>query len=129
MKLLGRKGITLVETIIAMTLLVILTAISLELSLSSTIITSNSKYRFIAVNMTNDLIEIFQEADDNDHFQELVRTIYNVEFDREPNGAISFEYDNVTYHILNAGNIILIDCYDSDRDHKYYEYSYLKGEK
>lgn len=129
MKLLGRKGVTLVETIIAMTLLVIITSISLQLSLSSVTITSNSKYRFYAVNMTNDIIEIFQESKDDAQFHNILKDLYNVDFEREPNGAISFEYDAVTYNILSAGNIVLIDCYLESSDKKLYEYSYVKGEK
>ncbi len=129
MKLLGRKGITLVETIIAMTLLVIITSSALTISLSSTKITSNSYLRFNAVNMTNDIIEIFQDSEDEQEFIDFINLIYNVDIKRNINGSIYFTYENVLYNVFPSGRIILIECTSKDKEHTYYEYNYVKGEK
>ena len=127
MKPLTKKGMTILEAIIGMTVLIVITISVINLSLSATKASNNNVLAFRASNQAIDYIEIFQEAESEEHFFDLIKNIFKVELVYENNGSVSFIYNGVTSNLFYVQNVLIIECYSgSSDDMVLYEYSYRK---
>ncbi len=87
----GKKGFTLIEAVLAITVLSIISAAVLASISSSVQARQASKMTFLAVNEAENVIECFQ----SEHFQDAVAQGYpsgSYQFD-EPNGKLTIWYD------------------------------------
>lgn len=128
-KKLNNKGITIVEAVISMALLIVLTLVTLSLATSATTATNNAILEFRASNHTVDYIEVFQESKHETHFRNLIERIFETEYTVDNNNSINIIRDGVLTNILIIGKAAIIKCYAEYKpDMLLYEYTYWKGE-
>lgn len=108
MKKLNKKGISIVEAVIAMALLIIVTVTSLTLALSSTKITNNSVLFFRSVNQTADFVTIFQEAENAEDFKNLIKKTYVKDIKEDSNGSITITYNGVITNLFYIQDTLII---------------------
>ena len=128
-KRLGNKGITIVEVIVALSILGIIMMAAITLSGNAVIVSNTTVVKFKAFNQIADYVEVFQESKDEAQFLSLVRNIYNPEIREleDENNTYEIIYNNVLCNVDIDGNLISIKAYNSNNTDKLlYEYSYSK---
>lgn len=134
MRKIGNKGITIVEVVIAMTIISIISSVAVTIAISSIKSSNKNTLVFNASNTTADIISIYRKSDSKEKFKSLLENTYSVTFDNSDddtnNTHLSFEYENINYEISWE-----IDSFDSkitikasriNNGNKIYETSYSK---
>jgi len=125
---LGNKGITITEAVISMALLIVITLTTLSLATSTTGATNNAILSFRASNHAIDYIEIFQDAESEEKFRDLIKIIFKTDYTVDNNNSINIIRDGVVSNILIINNAIIIKCYAEYKEELLlYDYTYWKG--
>lgn len=114
--LLNNKGVTIVEVVIAMSLVVVITSIAMTLSISSMTVSLNAQREFESANKCADFIEIFQESSNQSEYFALLESIYGITYTKDVNEAINFTLNDIDYNIQifwNKHIIITSSCNDT----------------
>lgn len=126
---LNNKGITIVEAVISMALLIVLTIVTLSVATSATAATNNAILEFRASNHSVDYIEVFQEAEDEIQFRDLISRVFHVEYKIDNNSSINVKRDGVLTNLLIIHDSLIITCYSEyNSEIVLYRYTYWKGE-
>lgn len=127
MKRLNKKGVTIVEAVISMALVVIIASTSITLAISAKSASYNSYLSFDAQNKCADFIEIFKISKTNEEFFDYMNSIYPDCIDRTyGNGAVDYVIDNVHYNIFCIQNTIMLKA-TSNNDVELFNDSYNRG--
>ena len=78
-KRLGNKGITIVEVIVALSILGIIMMAAITLSGNAVIVSNTTVVKFKAFNLMADYVEVFQESESEEEFITLVNNTYSPE--------------------------------------------------
>jgi len=125
---LGNKGITITEAVISMALLIVITLTTLSLATSTKDATNNEILSFRASNHAIDYIEIFQDAESEEKFRDLIKIIFKTDYTVDNNNSINIIRDGVVSNILIINNAIIIKCYAEYKEELLlYDYTYWKG--
>lgn len=124
---LGKKGITIVEVIIAMALLIIVSTVTLTIAIQSTNTSSNVVLRFKAVNYTKDIIEVFQDVDNNNEFLDILNEELGFITDSQSENIFELANDSLIYNVTINNNTIHVLVTNKNKTHDYYEQTYRKA--
>lgn len=124
---LGKKGITIVEVIIAMALLIIVSTVTLTIAIQSTNTSSNVVLRFKAVNYTKDIIEVFQDVDNNNEFLDILNEELWFITDSQSENIFELANDSLIYNVTINNNTIHVLVTNKNKTHDYYEQTYRKA--
>lgn len=124
---LGNKGVTIVEAVVAMTLIVIITYVATQISVSALATSNNAEIEFKAVNTTSDLITLYRTTNNKEEFIETIEAYLEVDCVESNNYDFTFESDRLVYEIQYYDNYMLsVKVNKLNKDQKVYEYKYLK---
>lgn len=124
---LGNKGVTIVEAVVAMTLIVIITYVATQISVSALATSNNAEIEFKAVNTTSDLVTLYRTTNNKEEFIETIEAYLEVDCVESNNYDFTFESDRLVYEIQYYDNYMLsVKVNKLNKDQKVYEYKYLK---
>ena len=129
-KRLGNKGITIVEVIVALSILGIIMMAAITLSGNAVIVSNTTVMKFKAFNLMADYVEVFQESESEEEFIALVNKTYSPEINEleDANNTYNIIYNGILCNVDIEGNTIFIKSYNANKTDKLlYEYSYSKS--
>lgn len=106
----NKKGVSLVEVVVAMAVIVVVSVTALSVALSTTRLTDKAALRFRAVNQIEDIVTLAENAESKDAFLVLLKKYFNVSTLRETGNTISVDFDIKDYNItvkFNTGVIVV----------------------
>lgn len=130
MKRLGNKGITIVEVIVALSILGIIMMAAITLSGNAVIVSNTTVMKFKAFNLMADYVEVFQESESEEEFITLVNNTYSPEINKleDANNTYNIIYNDILCNVDIEDNTIFIKSYNANKTDKLlYEYSYSKA--
>lgn len=127
MKSLNNKGVTIVEAVISMALVIIIASTSITLAISAKTASYNSYLSFEAQNKCADFIEVFKVSKTNEEFFGYIDSIYPDCVDRTyGNGAVDYVINNVHYNVFCIQDTIMLKA-TSNNNIELFNDSYNRG--
>ncbi len=130
MRKLGNKGITIVEVVIAMTIISIISSVAVAISMSSIKSSNKNTLEFNAMNVSADIISIYRKSEDENDFYSLLKTVYSIsdESSTSKTSPLEFTYENIKYKITweDFTKKISIEALRTSNDKKIYSTVYNK---
>lgn len=124
---LGNKGVTIVEAVVAMTLIVIITYVATQISVSALATSNNAEIEFKAVNTTSDLVTLYRTTNNKEEFIEAIEAYLEVDCDESNNYDFTFESDKLVYEITYYSFLLQINVHKTNKTDSIYKYSYRNG--
>lgn len=125
---LGNKGVTIVEAAVAMALIVIITLIATQISVSALATSNNSTMEFRAINITSDLVTLYRTTDSQDEFKLMIEEVYETDINTSNQYDFSFEIDLFKIDITYYNFMTTINVLKSRTNESIYKYTYRNGE-
>lgn len=131
MRKLGNKGITIVEVVIAMTIISIISSVAVAISMSSIKSSNKNTLEFNAMNVSADIISIYRKSEKIENFYTLLNNVYEFSEDSSNENITSpleFTYENIKYQITwdDFEKSISINALRTSNDKKIYSTEYKK---
>lgn len=124
---LGNKGVTIVEAVVAMTLIVIITYVATQISVSALATSNNAEIEFKAVNTTSDLVTLYRTTNNKEEFIETIEAYLEVDCVESNNYDFTFESDRLVYEITYYSFLLQINVHKTNKTDSIYKYSYRNG--
>ena len=124
---LGNKGVTIVEAVVAMTLIVIITYVATQISISALATSNNAEIEFKAVNTTSDLVTLYRTTNNKEEFIETIEAYLEVDCVESNNYDFTFESDRLVYEITYYSFLLQINVHKTNKTDSIYKYSYRNG--
>lgn len=125
---LGNKGVTIVEAAVAMALIVIITLIATQISVSALATSNNSTMEFRAINITSDLVTLYRTTNSQDEFKSMIGEVYETDINTSNQYDFSFEIDLFKIDITYYNFMTTINVLKSRTNESIYKYTYRNGE-
>lgn len=125
---LGNKGVTIVEAAVAMALIVIITLIATQISVSALATSNNSTMEFRAINITSDLVTLYRTTDSQDEFKLMIEEVYETDINTSNQYDFSFEIDLFKIDITYYNFMTTINVLKSRTNESIHKYTYRNGE-
>ena len=118
---LGNKGVTIVEAAVAMALIVIITLIATQISVSALATSNNSTMEFRAINITSDLVTLYRTTNSQDE-------VYETDINTSNQYDFSFTKERMVYSITYYEFMLQVKVTKVEKKDIVYEYRYnLRG--
>ena len=125
---LGNKGVTIVEAAVAMALIVIITLIATQISVSALATSSNSTMEFRAINITSDLVTLYRTTNSQDEFKSMIGEVYETDINTSNQYDFSFTKERMVYSITYYEFMLQVKVTKVEKKDIVYEYRYnLRG--
>ena len=125
---LGNKGVTIVEAAVAMALIVIITLIATQISVSALATSNNSTMEFRAINITSDLVTLYRTTDSQDEFKLMIGEVYETDINTSNQYDFSFTKERMVYSITYYEFMLQVKVTKVEKKDIVYEYRYnLRG--
>ncbi len=125
---LGNKGVTIVEAAVAMALIVIITLIATQISVSALATSNNSTMEFRAINITSDLVTLYRTTDSQDEFKSMIGEVYETDINTSNQYDFSFTKERMVYSITYYEFMLQVKVTKVEKKDIVYEYRYnLRG--
>lgn len=125
---LGNKGVTIVEAAVAMALIVIITLIATQISVSALATSSNSTMEFKAINITSDLVTLYRTTNSQDEFKSMIGEVYETDINTSNQYDFSFTKERMVYSITYYEFMLQVKVTKVEKKDIVYEYRYnLRG--
>ncbi len=125
---LGNKGVTIVEAAVAMALIVIITLIATQISVSALATSSNSTMEFKAINITSDLVTLYRTTDSQEEFKSMIEEVYETDINTSNQYDFSFTKERMVYSITYYEFMLQVKVTKVEKKDIVYEYRYnLRG--
>lgn len=121
-----KKGMSLVEVIVSMAILIIITVTTMSLTMSAVSVANDSILKFKCVNDIRDVYEIYKATDDIDDFQELLDSCYKRPTKIKNNGVYVFDNETYRVEISIMQGYFSADGYINRSNNKVYTFEYHK---
>ena len=107
----NKKGVSLVEVVVAMAVIVIVSVTALSVALSTTRLTDKAALRFRAVNQIEDIVTLAENAENKDAFLAMLEKYFDGStLTKAGENTISVDFDIKDYNItvkFNTGVIVV----------------------
>lgn len=111
MRMKNKKGVSLVEVVVAMAVIVIVSVTALSVALSTTRLTDKAALRFRAVNQIEDIVTLAENAENKDAFLAMLEKYFDGStLTKAGENTISVDFDIKDYNItvkFNTGVIVV----------------------
>ena len=125
---LGNKGVTIVEAAVAMALIVIITLIATQISVSALATSNNSTMEFRAINITSDLVTLYRTTNSQDEFKSMIGEVYETDINTSNQYDFSFTKEIMVYSITYYEFMLQVKVTKVEKKDIVYEYRYnLRG--
>lgn len=125
---LGNKGVTIVEAAVAMALIVIITLIATQISVSALATSSNSTMEFKAINITSDLVTLYRTTNSQEEFKSMIEEVYETDINTSNQYDFSFTKERMVYSITYYEFMLQVKVTKVEKKDIVYEYRYnLRG--
>ncbi len=121
-----KKGMSLVEVIVSMAILIIITVTTMSLTMSAVSVANDSALKFKCVNDIRDVYEIYKATDDIKDFQELLDSCYKRPTKIKNNGVYVFDNETYRVEISIMQGYFSADGYINRNNNKVYTFEYHK---
>lgn len=121
---LGNKGVTIVEAAVAMALIVIITLIATQISVSALATSSNSTMEFKAINITSDLVTLYRTTDSQEEFKSMIEEVYKTDINTSNQYDFSFTKERMIYNITYYEFMLQVKVTKVEKKDIVYEYRF-----